>query len=142
MALTVDILRQLVSDTAETPILQDEAYEVQILLGETNAYRAAAVLCRQLSAQFASKVDVKAGPVSVSNSDKAKAYADLATKYDALALRGLGEDPENLVESEGFMGVILTGVSISEMASVKEDTDRVTSVFEKGLDKNWDSTEE
>lgn len=142
MALVVDTIRKLVSDTDDvSPILEDSAYQAIIDLGETNAYRAAAVACRQLSANFAAKVDVTAGPVKVANSQKAESYLALAVQYDTLANKGLGEDP-NVEAAVGFLGIALTGVSISEMASVASDTDRPSSSFTRDLHSNVEDDSE
>lgn len=135
MALTIQIIRDLVSDNGTPSLLPDPAYQTILDLGETNAYRAAAVACRQLAALFSSKVDLKAGPVSLSNSQKAKAYRELANQYMLLADQGLGEDGDT-DPAAGFLGVILTGVSINDMDSVASDTDRPASKFTIGVHNN------
>lgn len=135
MALTIQIIRDLVSDIDATdPLLPDPSYQTIIDLGETNAYRAAAVACRQLGALFAPKVDVKATPVQIWNSQKSKAYNDLAIRYDYLADQGLG-DTSNGGASTSFAPVV-TGVNLDEMLNVAEDTARFPSSFTMGMDDN------
>ena len=89
-------------------------------------------LRRQLSALFASKVDVTAGPVKVMNSQKADSYLDLAKQYESLANQGRGEDPDGEAAA-GFLGVIVTGISVSEMEAVEADTDIVVPAFKRGM---------
>lgn len=141
MALTVETIRNLVSDISSVSLLEDEQYQQIIDLGESNAYRAAAVACRQLAALFSSKVDLKAGPVSLSNSQKAKSYLDLALQYEQMADNGYGDDGTG-TPAAGFLGVLLSGVSIDEMDAVASDADRPESVFVKGQDNNPEAGED
>lgn len=140
MALTIQTIRDLVSDNGTPPLLEDARYQTIIDLGETNAYRAGAVACRQLSALFSSKVDLKAGPVTLSNSQKAEAYRKLAVQYEQMADDGYGDDGTG-TPAAGFLGVLLTGVSIEEMDEVASDTDRPESKFTVGQDNNPESGE-
>lgn len=137
MAATEAQLRVLLQDPAgATEILSTTDYATIISL-ESNVYRAAAAAARAIAAKYASKVDVKAGPVAVSNSDKYDHYIDLATSFDVRADAGGGYGSDTTPLAPG-----LTGVSISEMDSVRADTDRVPSAFYRGMMDNDTSLDE
>lgn len=140
MALTIVQIRNMVSDLGTPPLLVDDQYQTIIDTGETNLYRAAAVACRQLAALFGSRASLKAGPASLSNSDKSVAYRELAGYYDKLADDGYGDDGSG-TPAVGQFGVLLTGVSRTEMADVASNSDRPPSKFTIGMDDNLRSTD-
>lgn len=131
MAVTEAQLRSLLQDPAgSSEILSTADYAVIIDL-ESNVYRAAAMAARAIAAKYAAKVDVKAGPVSVSNSDKYKHYIGLAKNFDLRAREGGGVTGDTTP-----MGPELTGTSIAEIEAQNEDSDRFGSVFRRGMTDN------
>lgn len=73
-------VRFLIGDTnVNDPLLQDE--EINFTLSEKDTVIAAAITCcERIAAAFARMVDHKLGPYSVSNSQKARHYTELAKK--------------------------------------------------------------
>lgn len=130
MTITVTQIRALVADpkiTGGTEIFPDTHYETIISLND-NVYRAAADAARTLAFYFADKTKVQAGPVAVENQQKAERYQSLAREYDQRAREGGGGSGSG--EGETVPGqVAITGISISEMDSVRSDSDRYSSVF-------------
>jgi hypothetical protein len=132
MAVTITQLRTLLQDTdSVTPKLTDDELNVLIAL-DTNAYRAAAVGARMIAAQLAAKTKVKAGPVSLESQQQFDHYIALAEAYDLQAREGGGETeggiPGSVVGAPG-----LTGVSQSEIDSMREADDRFKSAFYRGI---------
>ncbi len=140
MAVTIEQLRALVQDNGTTYLLEDPTY-IEVIDLEVNTYRAAAVISRILAAKYAAKVKVKAGPVAVENQQKFEHYTALADAFDQQAREGGGgEGAGSLGVGGGAPG--LTGVSVSEMEAVREDTDRVKSAFEMNMTENPVGSEE
>lgn len=140
MSVTIEQLRALVQDNGDTYLLEDSAY-IEVIELEVNTYRAAAVISRILAAKYAAKVKVKAGPVAVENQQKFEHYTALADAFDQQAREGGGgEGAGSLGVGAGAPG--LTGVSESEMQTVREDTDRPESKFKMDITENPVGTEE
>lgn len=132
---TIEQVRALVSDPAGVGQIFDDAHYQIIIDIEDNVYRAAATAAKTLSAYYAKKVSVTAGPVKVECQQKADQYLELADSYDQRAREGGGSGAGTAAMAPG-----LTGVSISDIDSNNEDTDRYGSVFYRGLDDNDSST--
>ena len=127
MAATVAIVRALVGDDGDTEIKNDAHYTTIIGL-ETNEYKAAALAARTLAAHFAQKVATSIGDVKIENQQKSEAYRQLATEYDKQAAQGGGAADPN-----GLGTPALTGVSIDDMQTQREDSDRYHSAFTRGM---------
>jgi hypothetical protein len=127
--------------TGASELLSDTDYQVYIDL-EDNVYRAAAGCARAIAAQLASKIDVKAGPVSVKDSQKYEHYISLAKGFEQRAREGGGG-----ATGSGVGGATLTGISLEEIELQQQDSDRYPGVFYRGFDENppgdtYESTEE
>jgi hypothetical protein len=136
MAATEAQLRTLVQDPAGADEKLATADYTVIIDLESNVYRAAAMAARAIAAKYAAKVDVKAGPVAVSNSDKYDHYIDLAKSFDQRAREGGGADAGSVP-----LGPELTGTSVSEMEAEDEEADRYGSAFKRGMTDNPPSDE-
>ncbi|HEX9526634.1 MAG TPA: hypothetical protein VF951_03990 [Streptosporangiaceae bacterium] len=112
-----DQVRLLLEDTTPaTPLYQDE--EIAWTLSQwPNVYRAASVLATRLAGGRQGIVRKKAGDVEIALD--AGHYRALATDYARMA--ALSAKP------------VAGGLSISEKASVEQDTDRVEPRFTKDL---------
>ena len=126
MTITVAQIRALLGVDEAT--LSDDSIEVVIDL-ETNVYRAAAVCAKILAAQYADKINIKAGPVSVEEEAKFAHWKSIAAGFDSRA-------------SSGGCNIdcVATGISESEIDSQREDTDRVQETFYRGMNSD-DSTD-
>lgn len=128
---TIDQIRALVDDPeGSTQIFGQDHYQTIIGI-EDNVYRAAATACKTLAAHFAAKVAVTAGPVKIETQQKADRYLKLADSYDQRAREGGGSGAD-----EGAMSPSLSGVSVSAMQNLDDDSDRVKGVFSIGQDDN------
>ncbi len=108
-------IRTHIGDTDTTDqLLSDE----QIALAETTegTVGASAALCADwISAKYARKADKSAGDLSISYSQIAKQYADLAKRLRA--------------NSSGTLLPYFGGISITAKETREEDTDRVKPAF-------------
>lgn len=132
MTITKEQIRILVQDNGVPPIIDDTELDLIIAMEPTNFYRAAAIAARSLAAYFAKKVALTAGPVKLALTEKFEHYQDLADSYDQRAREGGGIDSDAGVGGIGT-GIILTGVSVSDMDDVASDEDRPPSVFYMGV---------
>ena len=140
MAITVAQLRLMTGDTGTPPIMEDSQYDLVLEIENTNYYNAAFLACNSLAGIFATKVSLTAGPVKIENQQKYEHYTELADKYRQMVREGEGDDVNGgTVSSLGAPEI--AGISISEMDSVDEDDDRVSSTFTKGMDNNDYSTD-
>jgi len=131
MAVTEAQLRSLLQDPTGAGEKLSAADYATIIALEDNVYRAAATAARAIAAKYAANTDVKAGPVSVANSDKYEHYIDLAKSFDLRAREGGGA-----ATGATPLGPELTGTSVSEMKAVEDDTDRYGSAFRRGMTDN------
>lgn len=131
MATDLEKIRAIIKDFRTPPIVTD--IEVATILEvEDNIFRAAAMVARSYAAYFAQKSNADIGPISLDSSSKSEAYLDLAKQLDTRAQQGAGGAEVGV--SGG--GIVLTGISNSEIESVKEDSDRYDSSFYRGLNDN------
>lgn len=128
---TIAILRALIQDTTATPILSDEDIEV-IIEVESNVYYAASLCCNSIAAYYSSKTDMTVDVIKIANSQKFEHYTALAKVYAQRGKEGGGEGGSALIGT----GVIATGISESEIASVESDSDRMSSSFTIGMFEN------
>lgn len=131
-------LRLLLDDLdTENELLTDAQY---LTIGEIegNLYRAAALGARAISAKFAERVKITAGPVSIENQQKFDHYTTLAEDYDFRAQEGGGSGGTNEDGSpiSSFATPEVTGVSVGEIRAEREDTDRYRESFYRGRDRN------
>lgn len=119
-----DQVRFLIGDTDQNdPLLYDK--EITWVLGQYNnsPMNAAIRCCETIAAKFSRMADEKAGPVSVTYSQKSKQYRDLRQE---LVSRLAVED----------MAPYAGGISKSDKATVRDDSDRVEPTFEKHMMEN------
>jgi hypothetical protein len=131
MAATEAQLRSLLQDPSGAAEKLSTADYSTIIALEDNVYRAAALGARAIAAKYAAKTDVKAGPVSVANSDKYEHYIGLAMCFDLWA--GVGGGATGDVTP---LGPELTGVSVSGIEAANDDADRYGSAFRRGMTDN------
>ena len=131
MAATIEQVRTLVNDPAGAGQIFDDPHYQTIVDIETNVFRASATAARTLAAFFAQKVAVTAGPVRIANEQKFEHYESLARGYDQRAREGGGSGTDAAAGAPG-----LTGISNSEIESVRNDEDRYSSVFYRGVHDN------
>lgn len=117
-----DRVRFLVGDTDTTwQQLQDE--EIAYLVAQrSDVQLAAADAARGLAAKYARQVDTSNLSLSVSASERATAYYELADRLEANSLRTSG--------AQMFAG----GLTISGKEALSEDTDAVQPSFSVGQD--------
>lgn len=116
MALDFDLVRILYGDTDEAnQLLTDEQLEL-LTTAAGNNFLAAASAADALSAKYSRSVSFTVEGLSIQNGFKAENYAKLADR-----LRNQSND----YLTGGTLGASVSGVSISEMESVAQDTDRV-----------------
>ncbi len=131
---TIEQMRDILNDpSGASEVLSDAQYQTVIDI-EDNVYRALATSARMLASFYATKINITAGPVKVENTQKFEHYNELGKRYDNRAREGGGNTDG--VGSGGASAPIVTGTSISEMDSVREDEDRFGSVFERGMNDN------
>ena len=103
--------------------VSDEEISGVLTLTSNDVYETAALIADSLSGAYASRQDLKIDGFSVGSGNESKKWSDLAARIrraGSLAQGGLGTP---------FVG----GISLSEMDSVREDTDRNPSRFEVGM---------
>jgi hypothetical protein len=137
---TIDQIRALVDDPSGATQIFDDTHYQTIVDIEDNVYRAAATAATTLAAHFAAKVKVKAGPVAVENQQKFEHYEALAKAYNQRAREGGGEGGGGVGAGAGAPQ--LTGVSISDMEDLNDDSDRFGGVFRRGMNDNPPSDSE
>lgn len=118
-----DRVRLLIGDTdSAAPQLQDE--EIAFLVTQRGSeYLAGADACRRLAAKYARQVDTTNLSLSVSASQRAAAYKELAEQLETQALSVGGG-------AQMFVG----GLSKSGKAALDADTDAVQPAFRIGQD--------
>ncbi len=134
MASSIEIIRALTQDNGTPPILDDTDLGVIVAL-EPNAFRAAADACRAIAGKFGERVDMDAGSSSMDLSSQAENYLKLAESFDKRAQQG-GDGGTGMSGIVAGGGSVITGISNSEIESVREDIDRYTSAFYRGMDDN------
>jgi hypothetical protein len=116
-------VRFLVGDTdTNDQLVQDE--EIQFSLTQTgdNVYYAASFIAETLAAKYSRRVDTKLdGALSAE-------YSQLASQYRLLAV-GLKQQGQRY--SGTALGVSYGGVRITDINSIRDDTDRVTPSFRR-----------
>lgn len=135
MASSVFLLRILLQDPSGVDeILVDSDYDAIVEL-EPNAYRAAAMAARVISAKYADRIDIDAGSSSMKLSQQVNHYLKLAEDFDRRAQRG-GDGGTGVSGPIASGGAELTGISVEEIQNSRDDSDRYDSVFYRGLNDN------
>lgn len=121
MALSqIQQVRLAIGDRDTPPILSDE--EIQHFLDTGGSVDAAiGQSAKALSMYFATKANQTTGRMSVSYSDRAKVYADLALRYGA-----------DIVVAPPYVG----GISKSELEQSSQEPDLVQPAFTRDLHDN------
>lgn len=114
-------VRFLIGDTDTTDQQLQDAEIAWLLTQSPNTYRAAAAACDGLSAKYARKADIGSGPFKGSFSQRAKAYATLATRLRKTAARR-------------GASVYVGGISRSDKTNHESDADRVSPYFSRDGD--------
>lgn len=121
----IDQVRSLVKDPEIDGQLTND--DIQTYLDINPDVLGASILAASaLSAIYAQKVDIKAGPITLKNSQKAKAYTELAK-----SLRVAARSP-----GASVLGVVLTGATYSDVDAALADSDRIPSIFYSGVTDN------
>lgn len=122
----IDQIRLLVGDTDVTDaLLQDEEIEF-FLTQDDNVYKAAAIAARTIAGKLSRAVtETKFDDVSQKVESPSVRYLKLA---DAL------ESQANKISSRITLGLAAGGISVSEMETVRENTDRVPGFWDNQFD--------
>lgn len=118
-----DKVRLLIGDTdSANASYSDEAISALLTDNNDDVYETAAQLADGLAAKYSGHQDIKIDGFNVSWGERAQSYRDMATR-----LRKTGKNAGG-----GFATPFISGTSISEMDTVRDDTDRNPSRFEIG----------
>lgn len=92
----LDTVRFLISDTDEDDqLLQDAEIEYALSVNKDDIYGAASLACDIIRRKFIRQVDYRLGPLAVSASQRAEAYAKLAEEFRTKAGQGISfKEPE------------------------------------------------
>jgi len=123
LADAISKVRLLIGDTDPNDrLLLDD--EIAFFLSEQsdNIYLAAAACCRAIAAKFSRQADFTNLSLSVSASQRAKAYLEMATELEAKSA--------SLVGAEMFVG----GITKSGKQELANDTNAVQPSFNRGQD--------
>lgn len=124
--LDTDAIRALVGDNdASAQLVSDDTIEL-VADGYTSLRLGAAAVADAIAAKFSRKVSFSLEGLKFENSTKAEAYRKLADRLRAEAARG----------EEDSIGVSVLGISISEMETVSDDTDRNPANFQVGMQQD------
>ena len=121
-----DAVRLYIGDTDSTnPLVTDQEIEFALESRSDNLYGASAELLRALASKYARRANTRFEGVSID-------YGKIAAEFRAQALRAEAEALRN----GGLGAPIASGISISDMTSVDDDSDRVDSAFKRGQFRN------
>jgi hypothetical protein len=114
-----DEVRFLVGDTDTTEQLVTNEEIAYAILKSSNNQLAAACIANALAAKFARKADKSVGDLSITYSQQAKQFRELAAQ---------------LMKDGSISGAMpyASGISVSGKDTVEEDTDRVQPSFRRG----------
>lgn len=130
---TVDMVRDLLLGADAT--LFDDAYIQRQIDNGMNAIDIAIMIAESSASLYATKQDLKVGPISLSNSQKAQAWMDIKKNLIYRKNLGAGLPPDGSASSGGLVtvgGGVQTGVSVQTMQSVSNDPNRAPNQFELG----------
>jgi len=115
-----DWIRWRVGDTDSTDPLQTDAEIAAALATYGSKFKAASAVARAIAAKFSRKADIGMDQLSISHSQKAKAYLALAGEIEA----GVAQDA-------GCVGAI--GISVADRDTERDDEDRPGPAFSSGM---------
>ncbi len=122
-----DQVRLLIGDTDDSvKLISDPAITFRLSEAGQNVRLAAAACCEDIAAKFARAADYKNGSLSVSASQRAKAYRDLA-----IELRR--RDSE-------LCQVFAGGLTVSGKDALEADTDAIQPRFSRGMNSHADDS--
>lgn len=125
-----DKVRFLIGDTISADeLLQDEEINA-VIADQPNTTLAAAISAEAIAAKFSREATRTVGKTSISASEKAKAYLELARK-----LR-LQSKTEKAFKARPYAG----GISENDKKIDEQDTDRADPFFERNLFENPSSS--
>ena len=130
---TVDMVRDLLIGADQSVF--DDAYIQRQIDNGMNAIDIAIMIAESSASLYATKQDLKVGPISLSNSQKAKAWMDIKNNLIYRKNLGAGLPPDGSASSGGLVtvgGGVQTGVSVQTMNSVSNDPNRAPNQFELG----------
>jgi hypothetical protein len=119
----LNTVRFLVGDTdTNDQLVQDEEVTFALSQSGDNPYYAASFVAGTLAAKFSRKVTTKLdGALSAE-------YSDLAKQYRLLSVQ-LKQDAQRF--SGGALGVSYGGIRVSDVNTVRDDSDRITPAFRR-----------
>lgn len=125
-----DAVRLYIGDTdTDNQLVTDEEIAFALSQRSNNLYGASAELFRALASKYARRANTKFEGISVD-------YAKVAEGYRVQAIRA-----ENEARLNGGLGIPkASGISISDMDAVEDDSDRVEPAFKTGKFRNPPNT--
>lgn len=119
----INVVRFLVGDTVTSDQqVQDEEIEFALDATGDNAYFAAAYVSNAIAGRYARRVDTQLdGALSAK-------YSQLQDHYKKLAFT---LDKQGKKFSGGTLGISFGGISLSDIDTVRENTDRVSNTFRR-----------
>ncbi|MCC8946008.1 hypothetical protein H8A97_13085 [Bradyrhizobium sp. Arg62] len=126
MAIDLDTVRALVGDVDDgnsTLLLDDDTIEL-ITAGFSSNYLAAAAVADAIAAKFSRSVTFSVEGLTIQNSQKAKAYLEMAQRLRSQA---------TLNDAGGIGTPSISGTSTSHMDAIDNDIDRDPSRFKVGM---------
>lgn len=119
-----DAVRVLVGDTISTDQqIADEVVAFALEQSGDEVYEAGAIIARSLAAKYARLVDTTVEDVETKYSQRRDVYMSLARDLEAQAEK----------YGASSLGIpVAGGISITEMESARDDTDRVPALFKVG----------
>lgn len=124
-------VRMLAGDADTTDeLLADNHYAWALAQASDGLFGAASIICKAIAAKFSRLVDTTVEGLSVSYSQRVEHYNEMAAKFEAQASR-LGET----IGGELIGNVVAGGTSVSTADGVRDNSDRVTPAFERGMFK-------
>lgn len=123
-----DAVRFLIQDT-DTSNEDFSDSEIAYVLTQTSSdvYDAAIALCRIAAAKYAKIVDSAIDSVRINASKKYSNFVNLASQIEKV---------KNTLSSSGQPSPVVTGISITEILDVQDDTDIIPKKFKQGMFEN------
>lgn len=129
----LNVVRYLVGDN-DTNDQQVQDEEITFALGQTgdNVYYAASYVCTGLASKFARQVDTEIDQaIQVRYSQRSQHYKSLSKELDSQGKRF----------GTNTLGLAFGGTNISDINTVRANTDRVPPAFRKDMFKNPGDTD-
>lgn len=123
----LDHVRVLIGDIdTSDQLVSDEIINFQLTQNSNDVFLAAEAVCLGLAGKFARKVDTSVESVRVSYSNLYKQYIEMARRYKQQA------SSSSSASGGGGIGVpFVSGISINQRDSLKEDSDLIQPRFER-----------